>query len=196
MMGFSCCIGIKMPKLVSDLLSLVEYVKLLMVAALFHLGLLTLFRPSHLRDAHGADHVQESGGYLPSLTSPVVPATVLTPTRLEAIKKRLPAVEFGDFLERSGGNREEMEHQSVCMICLCSLEKRHEIRELPNCCHVFHRECLDKWVDGSQLTCPLCRSKLLPCRGGGDHSKAAAGGGGGDPWMLERFSYLFGEEIF
>ncbi|RVW60946.1 hypothetical protein CK203_049270 [Vitis vinifera] len=35
-----------------------------------------------------------------------------------------------------------------------------EVRELGNCCHVFHKECIDIWMDQGQGTCPLCRSKL------------------------------------
>ncbi|KAF5811974.1 putative transcription factor C2H2 family [Helianthus annuus] len=38
------------------------------------------------------------------------------------------------------------------------------IREIVNCKHVFHRECLDKWVDVGQVNCPLCRSVLLPSK--------------------------------
>ncbi|WP_422615257.1 RING finger domain-containing protein, partial [Corynebacterium parakroppenstedtii] len=30
-----------------------------------------------------------------------------------------------------------------------------------NCRHVFHRCCLDGWLDLGRMTCPLCRSPLL-----------------------------------
>uniref|UniRef100_J3KXL7 RING-type E3 ubiquitin transferase n=1 Tax=Oryza brachyantha TaxID=4533 RepID=J3KXL7_ORYBR len=32
------------------------------------------------------------------------------------------------------------------------------VRELPNCGHVFHVECVDAWLR-SRTTCPLCRAE-------------------------------------
>ncbi|RVW80590.1 hypothetical protein CK203_051210 [Vitis vinifera] len=29
-------------------------------------------------------------------------------------------------------------------------EERHEVRELGNCCHVFHKGCIDVWMDQGQ----------------------------------------------
>ncbi|URE01462.1 zinc finger, C3HC4 type, domain containing protein [Musa troglodytarum] len=50
----------------------------------------------------------------------------------------------------------------TCVICLGALEARHMVRELGNCGHGFHQECIDKWVDAGHVTCPLCRVRLLP----------------------------------
>ncbi|KAE8715245.1 protein RIC1-like protein isoform X1 [Hibiscus syriacus] len=41
-------------------------------------------------------------------------------------------------------------------------EKGEEIRWLRNCRHVFHRACLDRWMDHDQITCPLCRTPFVP----------------------------------
>ncbi|KAK4365571.1 hypothetical protein RND71_016929 [Anisodus tanguticus] len=46
-----------------------------------------------------------------------------------------------------------------CSICLESMELEEEIRELITCNHVFHRGCLDTWVNDGHVTCP---SMLLP----------------------------------
>ncbi|OJJ87382.1 putative RING finger domain protein [Aspergillus glaucus CBS 516.65] len=45
--------------------------------------------------------------------------------------------------------------QFTCAICLDSVLRSHEIRDL-KCLHVFHRECLDKWYLQDQFHCPLC----------------------------------------
>uniref|UniRef100_A0A0D3FZB0 RING-type domain-containing protein n=1 Tax=Oryza barthii TaxID=65489 RepID=A0A0D3FZB0_9ORYZ len=38
-----------------------------------------------------------------------------------------------------------------------------EVRRLSNCRHVFHRGCLDRWIEhDDQRTCPLCRAPLIP----------------------------------
>ncbi|KAJ6793417.1 hornerin-like [Iris pallida] len=48
-----------------------------------------------------------------------------------------------------------------CIFCLNRLERGDQIRRL-DCCHVFHSRCLDGWFDAMNLSCPLCRSPLLP----------------------------------
>ncbi|PKI55834.1 hypothetical protein CRG98_023776 [Punica granatum] len=49
-----------------------------------------------------------------------------------------------------------------CAVCLYEFEPQHEARRLPNCCHVFHRCCLDRWIGYGHRTCPLCRTSLVP----------------------------------
>ncbi|RVW65142.1 E3 ubiquitin-protein ligase RHA2A [Vitis vinifera] len=50
-----------------------------------------------------------------------------------------------------------------CVVCLCKIEEGEEIREL-RCGHMFHRDCLDRWVRQRNGTCPLCRGCLAPPR--------------------------------
>ncbi|RWW12781.1 hypothetical protein GW17_00023541 [Ensete ventricosum] len=49
-----------------------------------------------------------------------------------------------------------------CTVCLCKFEHGDEVQLLTNCRHVFHRQCLDKWVELRRRTCPLCRTPLIP----------------------------------
>ncbi|KAJ0960698.1 hypothetical protein J5N97_014564 [Dioscorea zingiberensis] len=49
-----------------------------------------------------------------------------------------------------------------CVVCLCGIKEGEEIRELV-CKHVFHRACLDRWLELWHARCPLCRSSLIPC---------------------------------
>ncbi|XP_009762608.1 E3 ubiquitin-protein ligase ATL41-like [Nicotiana tabacum] len=54
------------------------------------------------------------------------------------------------------------ENNSVeCTICLSVFEDGETARTLPNCKHVFHAECIDKWLV-SQSTCPICRTEAEP----------------------------------
>ncbi|KAL3509241.1 hypothetical protein ACH5RR_028642 [Cinchona calisaya] len=57
---------------------------------------------------------------------------------------------------------ENVETSSLeCSVCLSVLEEGEMARKLPNCNHIFHAECIDKWF-GSQSTCPICRSEAEP----------------------------------
>ncbi|KAF3340349.1 RING-H2 finger protein ATL11-like protein [Carex littledalei] len=70
------------------------------------------------------------------------------------IEEVLPVVKF-----------EELDSKAeavCCAVCLYDIAGREEVRRLTNCCHVFHRGCLDRWMDHDQHTCPLCRAKLIP----------------------------------
>lgn len=47
--------------------------------------------------------------------------------------------------------------QSECTICL--LDYTEETKKTTECSHIFHRECLDKWLETNN-SCPLCRTLL------------------------------------
>lgn len=51
-----------------------------------------------------------------------------------------------------------------CSVCLSSLEENEVARRLPNCKHIFHAECIDKWFE-SHPNCPICRTEAEPRRG-------------------------------
>ncbi|KAL4632531.1 hypothetical protein ACB092_04G057800 [Castanea dentata] len=59
------------------------------------------------------------------------------------------------------GSSCEEEEEVECAVCLCKVEDGEEGREL-RCNHIFHRVCLDRWVDYKHSICPLCRGSLLP----------------------------------
>ncbi|KAG5178534.1 hypothetical protein JKP88DRAFT_329024 [Tribonema minus] len=44
---------------------------------------------------------------------------------------------------------------SDCSVCLSAFEAPQEVRQLP-CKHLYHKECIDKWLDSGKETCPLC----------------------------------------
>ncbi|GMJ15104.1 Arabidopsis Toxicos en Levadura 29 [Hibiscus trionum] len=46
-----------------------------------------------------------------------------------------------------------------CAICLGEFNDDDMLRLLTICCHVFHKECVDLWLE-SHKTCPFCRGEL------------------------------------
>lgn len=46
-----------------------------------------------------------------------------------------------------------------CAICLSEFSDDDMLRLLNACCHVFHQECIDLWLE-SHKTCPVCRRSL------------------------------------
>ncbi|KAJ0252800.1 E3 ubiquitin-protein ligase RHA2B [Hirschfeldia incana] len=55
---------------------------------------------------------------------------------------------------------------SDCIVCLSTLKSGEEVRKL-DCRHVFHKQCLEGWIQHLNFNCPLCRSPLI-AHGGGD----------------------------
>ncbi|XP_057532336.1 E3 ubiquitin-protein ligase ATL4 isoform X1 [Amaranthus tricolor] len=47
-----------------------------------------------------------------------------------------------------------------CAVCLSKFEPKDLLRLLPICCHAFHADCIDTWLNSSQ-SCPLCRSSVF-----------------------------------
>ena len=103
-----------------------------------------------------------------------------------SIKEQLAVEEYSYLAERL---KVELDREDICVVCFEKLEASHKIRELKNCCHVFHKKCLDAWIDKGQATCPLCRAKLFADRLEEEEPKSTI-----DPWRSERMIYLFGED--
>ncbi|KAJ6810975.1 E3 ubiquitin-protein ligase RHA1B-like [Iris pallida] len=139
---------VAIPKLLLRFLILLEIIDYGLSAVLFHLGLYPSFatQPSPW-DLHSYR------GFFPP-TSPSPP-----PVSSLVIKKQLRTVAYSRF--HSSGEEEEEEEESTCSVCLCRLEERDVVRELGNCRHAFHKQCIDAWVDMGKITCPLCRLQLL-----------------------------------
>ncbi|XP_022728410.1 probable E3 ubiquitin-protein ligase XERICO [Durio zibethinus] len=76
-------------------------------------------------------------------------------TYIEEFRSRTPAVRFDAVC--SCCNRPEHD----CSVCLTQFEPESEINCL-SCGHLFHKVCLEKWLNYWNVTCPLCRTPLLP----------------------------------
>ena len=69
---------------------------------------------------------------------------------IESRKEKLLLVEYSHLLDRSGvgvGAGACKEDDSEYAICLNCIEARHEVREVGIFSHVFHKECIDIWMD-------------------------------------------------
>nr|GEY40982.1 probable E3 ubiquitin-protein ligase XERICO [Tanacetum cinerariifolium] len=47
-----------------------------------------------------------------------------------------------------------------CSVCLIEFKPEAKINHL-SCGHIFHRCCLEKWLNYWNVTCPLCRNHLM-----------------------------------
>jgi hypothetical protein len=43
----------------------------------------------------------------------------------------------------------------MCAVCQCELQDEEDLRVLPGCGHVFHAQCIVKWLSTSKAVCPL-----------------------------------------
>ncbi|KAG8061286.1 hypothetical protein GUJ93_ZPchr0003g17602 [Zizania palustris] len=50
---------------------------------------------------------------------------------------------------------------TCCSVCLDNYGDGDVLRMLPECGHLFHRECVDPWLRQNP-TCPVCRTSPLP----------------------------------
>lgn len=73
----------------------------------------------------------------------------------EAIVKSFPTFLYSEVKERRIGKG-----GVECAVCLCEFEDDETLRLMPNCCHVFHADCVSVWLR-NHSTCPLCRVDLV-----------------------------------
>ena len=48
---------------------------------------------------------------------------------------------------------------NICTICLQNFIKDETLITLPQCQHLFHEDCIHKWLKGN-LICPICRKNV------------------------------------
>lgn len=109
----------------------------------------------------------------------------------QMIRDNLILTTFREIIERLPENRS----LNTCAVCLNQLSMQDEVRELRNCCHVYHRECIDRWVDrdhDNHMACPLCRAPLLTSS---QFQVLSCGSRDQPSWAVERLLYLFGDDL-
>ncbi|KAG2294011.1 hypothetical protein Bca4012_004871 [Brassica carinata] len=73
---------------------------------------------------------------------------------LEEFRNRTPTLKYESFC------RCKKQEDSECSVCLSKFEEDSEVNKL-KCGHLFHKTCLEKWIDYWSITCPLCRTPLV-----------------------------------
>ncbi|QCE12351.1 E3 ubiquitin-protein ligase RHA1B-like [Vigna unguiculata] len=130
------------PKLFLHALSLLAWLRSLVAA---------LFRLLHLSDLLDTD--ASALAWPPESQPPRAPTLSAL-----LIREFLPVTAFRD-LDDAG---ESPPSPTGCAVCLSEFCAEEEIRCMANCKHMFHRACVDRWIDHDQKTCPLCRTPFVP----------------------------------
>ena len=86
------------------------------------------------------------------------PAKPPTASKADIEKSGLKIVDGRDI--EGLGEKGEVHQNTVerCLVCLGDYEEGEECRVL-QCRHVFHRECVDRWLEQGANSCPACRNQ-------------------------------------
>lgn len=106
---------------------------------------------------------------------------------LRIVRQSLSLTTLGEIEHRRLAAAED----SSCAVCLNTMRKSSQVWELSNCCHVFHKHCLERWLAyDNRLTCPLCRASLIAVSPLPPASQPEP-----PSWAVERMLYLFGDDL-
>ena len=72
---------------------------------------------------------------------------------IEEFRSRIPAMRYDSLFSK------QLEHD--CSVCLTNFRPKAVINHL-SCGHVFHQVCVEKWLKYRKLTCPNCRTNMIP----------------------------------
>lgn len=139
---FIDCNDLVLPKFIFQILVVLAFLKVITSFFLNSFGLPDFLEPNEIH--HVMDSNENTYHHTESMRSFM-------------IREMLPVVKFSELeAEEVAGP------QSCCAVCLYGFDGCDEIRRLTNCRHVFHKECLDRWLGYDRKTCPLCRSPFIP----------------------------------
>ncbi|XP_030514987.1 E3 ubiquitin-protein ligase ATL4 [Rhodamnia argentea] len=102
-------------------------------------------------------HPSPSSPPLPTSAPPPPPPLHQDTAHSDSFIDSLPLFSFSSVTRRSSGAAD-----GDCAVCLCKFKQHDLLRLLPLCCHAFHAECIDTWLQANR-TCPLCRSNVHAC---------------------------------
>jgi len=69
----------------------------------------------------------------------------------------LPVIQYSNYKKQMEHNHSTCE--SECSICLEAFESEDNVNTLYNCQHIYHLECIKKWLIGHK-NCPYCRARV------------------------------------
>ncbi|KAG5240664.1 RING-H2 finger protein [Salix suchowensis] len=90
------------------------------------------------------------------------PAAIVSRGLDESVIRSIPVFKF----KKEGTNFGNLGERSFCecAVCLNEFQEAEKLRNLPNCNHVFHIDCIDVWLQ-SNANCPLCRASISSTTG-------------------------------
>ena len=66
----------------------------------------------------------------------------------------------------NGCDKKEPAVEATCIICFKEYEPGEQVvwasQEAFCCCHVFHLECMLRWISTGKDKCPICRNGFVP----------------------------------
>ncbi|KAG6575192.1 Brassinosteroid-responsive RING protein 1, partial [Cucurbita argyrosperma subsp. sororia] len=85
-------------------------------------------------------------------TPPEIQFPLNPPPSAVILREFLPVVKLSDLSDPPEN----------CVVCFYEFDGAEEIRLLMNCKHIFHRRCVERWINHNHDTCPLCRTPFVP----------------------------------
>ncbi|KAL4352060.1 hypothetical protein GQ457_06G039430 [Hibiscus cannabinus] len=73
--------------------------------------------------------------------------------------KHIPVLIYGESMQPSCSDT--ISEGDQCAICLEEYVHGERVRVLPRCKHMFHKECIEEWLEVPSLHCPICRDGVL-----------------------------------
>lgn len=101
------------------------------------------------------------GHYNSMMYTPSSPAFHVTPDVLRRMGELSKCSVQGCHLERCRGLTRCCEHSSEDDCPVCYEKMNHNNSYETPCGHRFHMNCLIKWRDECQTTCPMCRHRIF-----------------------------------
>lgn len=81
----------------------------------------------------------------------------------EAAIRSIPVRSFKSRGVGGGGNGKTGEFSETsfceCAVCLNEFQEDEKLKIIPSCCHMFHVDCIDVWLQNN-ANCPLCRMSI------------------------------------
>lgn len=81
--------------------------------------------------------------------------------RTFTIEKECHCVNVSTNTTKNNLFKEEKNDDKECSICLDTQTENERV--IGKCNHLFHKTCIEQWMERGKETCPLCRSRLYQC---------------------------------